>query len=468
MKNRKILSLLVCLGSVCTLAGCDKETVTPEVPEVKTNETKIESLLDGFKALYQTQNYTFDVVHSYGTYREEIPNMLFTKDYIGYDSKMLEDLNVLYNDGKGIFRVSFADDYLCGEYLADLSGHNYTNLWDNSVVTTMYSMGGAYIKKNVTADTKEFEITDKDYKVRFMQTIVGSTNQFANIDSLIAKYENDKCIFYLSLDNGTNNYKVTLKDVGNTESAHLKTFIKNDGKPFAPNADLTEMRRLLYKDNFVQRTYMVNGDTKYWSGYQFFTEHYYFMTGNDSTVGNAYMEFNYKESEELENDFDMWGIYMVNVSKDQDGKIVAGLVNKMAYNSSTLDIEECCKYPSRKLNLLTSLEYIKEGEVRDADYETTADFFTGESKKYFIVDEKLVNNFANNFSLDTDFQDVIWNTVAIEIEIAENDKDSIVCFHCIGYYPTDGMTYDIICPLYGFGDANRTALDYLYEQYNVQ
>ena len=53
----------------------------------------------------------------------------------------------------------------------------------------------------------------------------------------------------------------------------------------------------------------------------------------------------------------------------------------------------------------------------------------------------------------------------IVIEIAHFEPHHIK-IKAIGYYPGDGITYDYIIPLYGFGDANRTALDTIYSQYN--
>lgn len=470
MTKKRLLPLIALLcGSVCGLVGCDEEADKSLIDENLT-EIEINSLYDGLIALYQTKNYTFDIVHTFGSYRDEIPSKLFTPKYIGYDSKIPDDLDMLYDDGDGIYHVSFTDDYLCGEYLSDLSGKKYTSLWDNSLVSTMYGAGAQYLKKNLTKDLKELEVSDKDYKINFMQTIIGSTNAYASVDSLTVKYENGKVVFNLSLDNKTDNYKVTLKNVGNTASKHLRKFITDNGKPFTPNSDLVEMRRLLYKDNFVQKTCVINGNEKYFNGYQYFTEHYFFRTsGLDTTTGQAFMEFNYtNDPEEFPNGFDMWGIYLVNVGKNEQNQPIASLSYNFAYNSSTCQIEECCKYPSRKLDLLRNLEYVKEGSIRDADYEMSKEFFTGESKKYYFVDEKLVANFVDNFSLDEGFQNVTFNTVGIELEFNAEEKNSVVCFHAIGYFATDGMTYDVVIPLFGFGDARRNALEALYAQYNTK
>ena len=471
MIKSKLLTLLVSFAATCALAGCDNSGGQGGTTPVENTDTeiKINSLYEGMVALYQTKNYTLEVVHTYGTFREEIPDMIFTDNCIGYDSKNYEDFSVYYNDGNGIYRVAFADDFVSGEYLTDKTGARYTKLWDKdnkSFLATMYGASGEYIKGNVTKDTKEIEITDKLYKVRFMQTIIGNTNSYASVDSLTAKYENEKVIFNLVIGGGAHSYRVTLKNVGNTKSSHLKMFLDNNGAPFVPNHDLSEMRRLINKDNFVQRTYFINEGAGSFIGYQFFTEHYFYQTGNDYTVGNAYMEFDYKEDPTIDNDFDMEGIYLVSVSKDEQGKYVANLASANAYNSDTKEIEVCCNYPSLKLDLLKNLEYVKAGEVRNAHYEESAAYIGGDTKKYYVIEDSIVKNFTKNFSLDTSFEDVIFSTIAIEIKLAEEDKDSMVCFHAIGYYPGDGITYDILIPLYGFGDANRQALDILYSQYN--
>ena len=486
MKNKKLLSLLVCFGSLCALTGCGEENNSSSSDQQQNNnnensnnnnnqnnekkndgDIKLNNIYEGLVALYQTKNYTLEVIHTYGTYREEIPDMIFTKDYIGFDGKAFEDFKVFYNDGEGIYPVSFTNDYLSGEYVKDKKGDKYTNLWDNSFVKTMYGVCPEYVKSNENNKETSIDITDKDYKLAFLRMIVGNTNNFADVDKLTAKYENEKVSFTLSLNGGSNIYKVTLKNIGTTKSEHLKMFVNNGGKPFVANHDLSEMRRLLNKDNYVQRIYMINEGEGYWSGYSFFTEHYFFNTSNTSTsTGYAYMEFNYKEDPAIDNDFDLWGIYLVNVSIDQNGQYVATLASNMAYNSATVEIEECVRYPSIKLDLLNSLEYVKEGEIRYADYEKTAGLFPEGSSKYYFIDEALVNNFVNNFGLTSAFEVVEFNTIVIEMNLKEDDKDSVICYHAIGYYPGDGMTYDILIPLTGFGDANRAVLDKLYEDYN--
>lgn len=508
MKIKKLFPLFLCLaGSVCALSGCkddnnptpggdvvnpdEKPSTQPEEqkpdpetppeeqepepePEVvdelfgSLKEVKIESLYDGLVALYQTKNYTLEIVHEYGSFREDIPNKIFSKKFIGYDGDFFEDLDVLYNDGEGIYHVGFSDDFMSGEYLKDKKGEKYDNLWDNKLVHTMYGQCGAYIKKNITKDTETIEIADKEYKLAFMRTVIGNVNNYSEIKSLSASYTNGAVYFDLKFNNATKDtYVVTLKNVGNTKSDHLKLYTETEGKAFEPNNDLSEMRRLLYKDNYVQRNYMINEGEGYWIGYSFFTEHYFFTTGSDPFVGNAYMEFEYKEDPTIDNDFDLSGIYLVNVSRAENGQYVAYLASNRAYNSDTSEIEECVKYPSIKLSLLSNLEYVKAGEVRDADYDISAQFFTEtEPSQYYFIDEKLVNNFVNNCGLDTAFEGVEFNTVAIEIGLAEKDEDCVVVFHAIGYYPGDGETYDILIPFFNFGAAYRPALDTLYSQYN--
>ena len=495
MKMKKIFPLFLCLaGSICALSGCKEDTPTPDPtpindpdpeptpdpepepePEPEEDElfgtlkeVKIRCLYDGLVALYQTKNYTFEIIHEYGSFREDIPDKIFSKKFIGYDSNMFDDLDVLYNDGEGIYHIGFTDDFMSGEYLKDKTGKKYTNLWDNTLVNTMYGQCGAYIKKNVTKNTQAIEITDKEYKLAFMRTVIGNVNSYSELDYLKALYYNDTVYFDMKFDNSTKDeYTVILKNVGSTKSDHLKLYTETEGKPFEPNNDLSEMRRLLYKDNYVQRNYMINEGEGYWIGYSFFTEHYYFATGSDPYVGNAYMEFQYEEDPTIDNDFDLYGIYLVNVGRAENGQYVASLASARAYNSDTTEIEECVRYPSIKLSLLNNLEYVKKGEVRDATYDISAQFFNNlEVSRYYFIDEKLVRNFVSNNGLDTGFEGVEFNTIGIEIGLAEQDKDCVICFHAIGYYPGDGETYDILIPFFEFGNAYRPALDTLYSQYN--
>ena len=468
MKKIKIFTLLASLCTVVSLSGCKEEKIEGFDDELK--EVPINSLYDGMVALYQTQNYSFEVILTSGSYRVDTPDMIFTKKYIGFDGQGYEDLNVYYNDGNGIYHVTYAEDFLAGEYLADKKGNKYDNLWNNAVVDTMLGVGGAYIKQNVTSTTTNLKIEDKDYQLQFLKTFTGSTSKFANVEYLNAKYENGKVVFDLKLDAnaGNLNYKLTMKNVGTTASSHLKMFVSNDAKPFVPNDELKKMRELLYMDNYIQRTDMVYEGEHAWMGYQFYTEHYFFTTGNDTSVGTAYMEFDHKAEAGFEGDIDMWGIYMINVSKDENGSPVVAAPSQMPYNSSTIEVEDCVRYPSRKLDLLNNLEYVKAGEIREAEYNRTENIeqFEGGTSKYYFTNEALVKNFVENFSLNTAFEGVIFSTIAFELKIADQPKDSMVCFHAIGYYAGDGVTYDIIIPIYGFGEANRSVLDNLYNAYN--
>lgn len=459
--KKRLLSLLLLGASMSALAGCDNSSF---VLDKDLNPVNINSLYDGLVAMYQTKNYTFDIVYVNNGYREDIPNMIFTENYIGYDGAAPEDLNVLLNDGNGIYHVRYSDDFQSGEYLKDKKGKKITKLWKNDdVVNTMYGVGGAYIKTNCKADTKELTISDKDYKIGFLKTITGKSTDFTNVDSLVAKFDGEKVVFDLSIGKGTSSYKVTLKKIGETKSTHLKTFVSNGGKVFEASKDLTEMRRLIQGNNYIQRTYSIVDGEGYFSGYQYFTEHYFFQTGSDANVGNAYMEFDYKDDPALDNDFDMWGIYLVNVFKNEKNEIDAGLVASSAYNSSTKSVIECCKYPGC-LQLFDYLEYVKEGELRDAKYDKIPEVTN--SKKYYVLEDFVVRDFVRNFSLDTGFQDVNFKTLGIEIQLGATDKDSIIVFHAIGTYVGDNLTYDIIIPLYSFGGANRNALDILYGMYN--
>ena len=91
MKIKRILPLFICLtGSLCALSGCKDNTEVVDGGLDGTLEAvPINSLYDGIAAMYQTKNYTLEVIHTYGAYREEIPDMIFSKKYIGSDGAAL-------------------------------------------------------------------------------------------------------------------------------------------------------------------------------------------------------------------------------------------------------------------------------------------------------------------------------------------------------------------------------------------
>ena len=462
MKLNKFIKFILAIGGAVSLSGCEKNK-EPEVPveeEEVLNPVAINSLYDGMVAMYQTKNYTFKIIRKEGSSAAKSYTLKFKQDFVGYDGYKMSDFKGAINDGSGIFNVSYEDDYIISEYLRNSEGAIATSLWDNSVVHTMYGIGGQYIKKNITSNITSITITDKNYIIGFMETFGYDSTVFGSVNSLKASYEEGTVSFAFSLALSTKvYYTIKLADVGTTTSEHLKEFKASGKKVFTPHQDLSEMRRLLKLDNFAHKIYTIYEGEGSYTGYEFFTPYYFITTSLQNTnVGNGYMELDHKADESNINQ-DMYGIYMFSVSVvDKEYNFD---FSSIVYNT-TPEIEKCLHYPSF-LKLLTNLEYVKEGNLRDSDYV----YDSSSVKRYYFTEQFLVNDFANNFSIYQNFEDCTALGVSIELDLEhENDADKNIVFHCIVQHTVDGTIYDIVLPLLWFGAANKTHWYATYEVLN--
>lgn len=465
MKLSKFGKFILVAGAVASVSGCEKKndkeaTPTPtSEPEVLT-PVEINSLYDGMVAVYQTKNYSFEISKKEGSKNTSLGTLKFREDYVGYDGSKNTDFHGTINDGHGLFNVSYEDNYITSEYLTKEDSTFATSLWDNSVVSTMYGVGGQFIKKYVTSETSSITVSDKNYVIGFIKTIGYDSLAYSSVKYLKAEFKNNVVTYTLSLGlSVTTIYTIKLINVGITTSTHLKDFKDGGNKVFTPNEDLSEMRRLIKLDNFIHQIYSLDGHSGSYIGYEFMTPHYLMTTGiSDTNTGAMYMEIEHTADEEINQD--MSGIYLVAVSI-QDGQY------NFAYSpnpiNTTPEIEKCMHYPSF-LKLLNGLEYVKAGDLRGAEY-----LFTTETaaKRYYFTDQVLVYDFAKNFSLTEQFSDCTPLAVAIELDFAHDvDKDKYVVFHYLMKYAGDGETYDVILPLMWFGAANKAHCDNFYNYVN--
>ena len=472
MKANKLLKFIVAFSGILSLSSCDffnkkneepepspEPTPSPSQEEVLT-PVEIHNLYEGMVALYQTKNYTLNISKKEGTSAAKLSQLKFRDEYVGYDGDSLFDFNGTVNDGNGIYSVSYEEDFVTSEYLEKEDGTRARSLWDNSVISTMYGVGGQYIKKNVSPSISNITITDKNYIIGFVKTLGFGSTAFSSIDSLKAKFENGVTSFTLVITlSQTTTYTVSLADVGTTTSEHLKTFMKSESKVFTPSQDLQEMRHLIKLDNFIHQIYSISDGEGSYIGYEFFTPHYFMTSGNsDTNAGYVYMEVEHEPDETI--DANMSGIYMFNIVKDGDEYVWQYSPNAI---NTTPDITKCMHYPSF-LKLLSNLQYVKEGELRGSEY-----VFEGNQNvaKYYFTDESLVKDFGDNFSLTSQFTDCTPLAVSMELDLSHDlDKDKNVVFHYLMKYAGDGETYDVILPLMWFGSANKAHVDSLYETLN--
>lgn len=455
IKSIFLASIIAC-GFVPLVSSCDKNTITKNEPV----PVEINSLYDGVVALYQTKNYTFDISIKNSEKIIDKYKMLFRDDFIGYDGESLYDFNGIFNDGKGIYKVNYEDEYITSEYLKSSNGTLAKTLWDNTIVSSMFGVCGPYIKKTFASGISTVQITNKDYTIAFLKTLGMDLVDYTSVKEFIAKYISEKTVFIMVVNDGVESltYTIELENVGVTSSSHLTDFQKSGSGPFEPDATLARVRNLMLLNNYIHQIYSIDGDQRGWIGYEIMTENYFMTTGNsDTNVGSAYMEIVHHDDPEIPDDFEMNGIYLVNFTRNSSGEI------EMAYSmnpiNTTPDIVKCQHYPSL-LMLWDNLQYVKKGTIRDSDY-----IYTNlQAERYYFTDEILVNNFAKNNSLDKQFANTTPVAVSLEVKLDNDDAKCEVIFHYIMKY--NGDNYDCILPFMYFGSANRAHVDYIYNEFN--
>ena len=160
-------------------------------------EIKVTSLKEGLQYLNTKKNYTFQCDN--GTYSTSI---LFDENSIGYKFDGHDEMQVHYiQDEKGIYSLTYENKYLASEYLKDEEDVNYTSLWDNSICVTLYDLETDYIN-NIDETLQEINITNKKYKMSFIQTLGYSDTDYLNVEYLKCSYVDDSLQFELKILKG--------------------------------------------------------------------------------------------------------------------------------------------------------------------------------------------------------------------------------------------------------------------------
>ena len=447
--------MLSCL-SLGTLSGCDffKKDKGEDKEEVET-VIDIKTIKDGLTVLNTKTNYTLTSSFKGNDQFITQAPIKFTKNFIGRDNEDRANTDLKIKDNTGIYRLSYDGGFVSGEYLKDKNGHNYTSLYDNSIVSTMYGVCTDYVN-SISASETSLVISNKSYKLAFIKTVGFQETDYSKVNSLSVTFLYDGHVtFYLNM-NDSSRYTYQIVDHGTTKSTNYETFINNNGKAYTPSTELAEFRTLLRSNNFMQNLFYFDLEQEnygfYYLRYCFAPHYFYSYTITDPSSMSGYIE---AESTE----YQIKGIYGFSVVNNKIDS-----VNTANAYSSKPDIVAFQHYPSL-LKILDDLQYIHQGSLDGARED-----FEG-STKYYFTNEYYIKDFEKNFSLDQS-SFVEFENAGVEIEInlnyANPSNDNIVepvmCFHYLFKYGT--MTFDYPFPIFGFGKATMNAFDVLYDTLN--
>lgn len=442
--NHKLLNCLFLTLGVISFVGCTPLGISSS--HLK-EEIKTASLKEGLQYLNTKKNYTFQCDNgSYST------SVLFDENSIGYKFDGHDEMQVHYiQDKKGIYSLTYENKYLASEYLKDEENVNYTSIWDNSFCITLLGVETDYIN-SIDEALQEITITNKTYKMHFIQALGYSDTDYLNVEYLKCSYVEDSLQFELKILKG-NSLIYKLKDLNVTYNEDVEKYIAEGGQVYTPNEDLSAMRTLLRSNNFSRDIYDINEKT--FNGIEIFNPHYFYSEIYSYGSGSGAMPLVQKANSN--HNFDLYGCYQFTTT----GSIKRSITGISFYPNPSYeepDVISMFHYPTF-LSILDNLQYMQEGFVEGAEYVPNGD-------TYVIENMTFIYDFIKNFSFDqvynpTDFKPY---RLAVDLEIYSKDKDSRVTF--IYFFTYNNSLYEVIVPLYNFNNSNVEFFENVYAEYN--
>lgn len=434
LKIKKILLLGVLL-----LTGCQAN-----------KNIEINSLKNGLLFLNTSKNYTLEIESSaYGTC-----SYIFTKNSIGFSASRKSSAMFAYiKDKKGIYTLNYDNGYVPGEYLLDEANKKITNLWSGDIHQTLYGVETSYIN-SLSNDITTLDVTNKNYKMAFIQTVGYEIKDYVNVDSLVINYVDDVLSFSLKMSNKNYIEIYKLTNPNNSKNEDVDIFLKGGGKVLTLSSSLTRVRNLVKSNNFLRYIYDIG--TNEYNGIEIFNEHYFYSEITSYNYGSGAMAMNQKANEH--HDFDLYGCYNFSINTS----IVNATSSNVGFYSTPMykkpDIVEFYHYPTY-LAIFSSMQYLKNGEVDNSPY-------TYEGESYYFDQISMVYDFVSNFSIDQSFDPNEYVPYAVGIDFINKDADKD-CFVTFIYYFTYGSSlYAMPIPLTNFNNSNVALLDAIYDAYN--
>ena len=431
MKKSIIFSLAIFASSL-SLIGCNDNT----------NQNTVSDLKSGIQYIEKEKNYTFSYVSN--TNRHDL---IYTKTSIGLVAEGTPRATDVYiQDTKGVYRLRHDGSKFISSELSSKSD----SLWSGEFYSTLFGVSTSFTSSIKSGDTS-VKVSDKSYKIAYCKAIGYSEDQLANVNSLTISYrkENNEQYLRFTLDYLGNDVVYDAHEFGTSKNTIVDDFIASGGTYLTVNGILSDARRLMKGNNYIQEIYYFGADEDS-SGYAaqaYFHPHYYMSIYNGSSFGSGAIALNSKKN-------DLYGCYSCAVQFSDQGA-TPSLYSPAVYSEP--NIPEYYHYPSY-LMLWDNFEYLTSWTDQDMLGYTK----TGEG--YYFNNSSLLADFSNNFSMSSNFSGQIPMGVAIDIVKGATDKDTVIYFYYKFAY--QGAHYVMPIPFHHFGNANIGALDYVYSMYN--
>lgn len=419
-----------------SLIGCSgKGNAAPAVTSLKT----------GLLNICLGNNYTF-------TYNQEKTSsvvlvdhdMIFLPNSIGTISSKKTVDTIFYKDGSGLV-------YSIGHNGKAFVGSEYyttsSNLWNDTLVYSMYMDGYSYLN-SLKDDITTLKITDKEYKMAFLETFGYSRDDLLNLDSLTASYipYNDGYGVEFQMVYKKALFTYTAHSFGTSTNSVLEFFISTGKGPLNLTGNLKTIKDYMKGNNYTRAMYQFGEEQSGYVGYEVFNPQYYYtFYGSTLTSCSGVIAYNssYPKHEQ--------GTYYFVLNINQ-GQAEYSESSYKAYEKP--DVVEMYHYPSY-LNLLSHMEYLRDW---DDEYISEAEWKPGKNS-YLLTDSQLLADFADNFSITSSYEGC--TPYCLGVDYIKGDTSSEDVLYFLFKFVYESNFYILPLPFFNFGTSNNSVLEYV-------
>ena len=447
----KKLPVLLLLAVSSLVVGCSPSETNPAESNssslVQTLPEDYSSSVKGYlSALKNIHNYQIEEYVS--TSASSTINFIrssFTEEAFYYD---FADQSYGYIQGKdGVYGVSKDGDSLLGsELFLNDNGGKYSTIWDDTLLSSFSLLDEASIQE-IENGKDAISIKGKKNKIALLKILGLDNSYYASITDTkgyITKDNALRIVMNLSYSGMNVTLEAFVSNLLATTIPEIQAYLDEGGTYFVPNEDLAKARSLMRANNYTHNYYDSTGKKV---GIEYFNEDYYFInwdskyaTSNPDgaiLVSQGLIGIDHKKDPNTGNTLN--GAYLVSISGNQ-----IGISLSFPYNESP-NIPYVYHYPSY-LSLWDNLERLQE-ETIPSDLD----------EYYFIDDSLVVNDFLNNFSLESSVANVKVNGLYFGYRNMLSGEDQLIRFTL----DTTGgsLTYDFV----DFGTTKIAAFDQFLE-----
>lgn len=442
--NKKILLTTFSLV-ILPLCGCSRSPApTTTASSSTTTMPVIDNLKSAMMYLNQGDNYTLEGTGS----RIAQHSFIYLNNSVGLVCPSNKSADkIYYQDDHGVYSIGYnGKKYVGSAYYDDVS----KEVWSGKFLATMKGIATDYIN-SIDNSLSSLNITNKEYRIGFLQTVGYSSLNYVDMDELSVKYENNALVYKFVYRKTQTTY--TAKNFGTTENSILSNYLSSGGKSFTPSDVQSDIITKMKSNNYQQLIYQF-GDKPETTGYigkNYFNQNYFYTNYNNSLIATGHVALDGRDSKSGQYK-DIYGCYSFVL--DYSGVEQPLSIYPIAMYSEP-NIPEFYNYPSF-LSVWDHMEYCTDWDKKII----SADEYTLTGQGFMILDPTLVYEIQNNFNIGS-FEGAVPYAVGIDYikETNFTTKQTEYYIVLLLKFVIGNYSYVMPVPFSGFGAVKDPYLE---------